>query len=161
MPRMSVIGYAIDASPSARRYAPITSLIPKPPALSLAACRSKASARASRAKSGRTLSDVPSMTRKSKMIPTAFSAAGAIHSEIGDQPSDEFVHCPNAFPALSARLVHNVHSSGRDKYAPPGRRPFDALGMSKRGRALQRCNAVPARQQKECGSDVAMTKPAL
>jgi hypothetical protein len=60
------------------------------------------------------------MTRKSKMIPTAFSAASAIYSEIGDQPSDEFVHCPNAFPALSAGLVHNVHSSGRDKYAPPG-----------------------------------------
>jgi hypothetical protein len=54
------------------------------------------------------------------MIPTAFSAAGAIHSEIGDQPSDKFAHCPNAFPALSAGLVHNVHSSRRDKYAPPG-----------------------------------------
>jgi hypothetical protein len=54
------------------------------------------------------------------MIPTTFSAADAIYSEIGDRPSDEFVHCPNAFPALSARLVHNVHSSGRDKYAPPG-----------------------------------------
>jgi hypothetical protein len=53
------------------------------------------------------------------MIPTAFSAASAIYSEIVDQPSDEFVHCPNAFPALSAGLVHNVHSSGRDKYAPP------------------------------------------
>ncbi len=39
------------------------------------------------------------------MIPTAFSAAGAIYSEIGDQPSDKFVYCPNAFPALSAGLV--------------------------------------------------------
>jgi hypothetical protein len=101
------------------------------------------------------------MTRKSNMIPTVFSAAGAIYSEIGDQPSDKFVHCPNAFPALSAGLVHNVHSSGRDKYAPPAWRPFDALQMSMRGRALQRCNAVPARQQKECAADVAMTKPAL
>ena len=95
------------------------------------------------------------------MIPTAFAAAGAIYSEIGDQPSDEFARYPNAFPALSAGLVHNVHSSRRDKYAPPGRRPFDALHMSKRGRALQRCNAVPARQQKECAADVEMTKAAL
>jgi hypothetical protein len=96
------------------------------------------------------------------MIPTAFSAASAIYSEIGDQPADEFVCCPNAIPALSAGFGSiNVHSSGRDKYAPPGRRPFDALHMSKRRRALQRCNAVPARQQKECASGVAMTKPAL
>ena len=34
------------------------------------------------------------------MIPTAFSVAGAIYSEIGDQPSDKFVCCPNAIPAL-------------------------------------------------------------
>ena len=34
------------------------------------------------------------------MIPTASSAAGAIYCEIGDQPSDEFVNCPNAIPAL-------------------------------------------------------------
>ena len=34
------------------------------------------------------------------MIPTAFSAASAIYSEIGDQPADEFVCCPNAIPAL-------------------------------------------------------------
>ena len=95
------------------------------------------------------------------MIPTVFSAAAAIYSEIGDQPSDEFVHCPNAFPALSAGLVHNVHSSRRDKYAPPGRRPFAAPHMSKRGRALQRCNAVPVGQQKECAADVEMTKAAL
>ena len=38
--------------------------------------------------------------RKSKMIPTAFSAAGAIYSEICDKPADEFVYCPNAIPAL-------------------------------------------------------------
>jgi hypothetical protein len=31
------------------------------------------------------------MTRKSKMIPTAFSAAGAIYCEIGGKPADEFV----------------------------------------------------------------------
>lgn len=30
------------------------------------------------------------------MVPTAFSAAGAIHCEIGDKPADEFVYCPNA-----------------------------------------------------------------
>ena len=30
------------------------------------------------------------------MIPTAFSAASAIYSEIRDQPADEFVYCPNA-----------------------------------------------------------------
>jgi hypothetical protein len=54
------------------------------------------------------------------MVPTAFSAAGAIYSEIGDKPADEFVYCPNAIPALSAGLSSiNVHSSGRDKYAPP------------------------------------------
>jgi hypothetical protein len=34
--------------------------------------------------------------RKSKMIPTAFSVAGAIYCEIGDKPADEFVYCPNA-----------------------------------------------------------------
>jgi hypothetical protein len=34
------------------------------------------------------------------MIPTAFSAASAIYCEIGDQPADEFVYCPNAIPAL-------------------------------------------------------------
>ena len=34
------------------------------------------------------------------MIPTAFSAAGAIYSQICDQPADEFVYCPNAIPAL-------------------------------------------------------------
>jgi hypothetical protein len=34
------------------------------------------------------------------MIPTAFSAASAIYCEIGDQPADEFVCCPNAIPAL-------------------------------------------------------------
>jgi hypothetical protein len=34
------------------------------------------------------------------MIPTAFSAAGAIYSKICDQPADEFVYCPNAIPAL-------------------------------------------------------------
>jgi hypothetical protein len=96
------------------------------------------------------------------MIPTAFSAASAIYSEIGDKPADEFVCCPNAIPALSAGFgLINVHSSRHDKYAPPIRRPFDALHMSKRCRALQRCNAVPARQQKECASDVVMTKPAL
>jgi hypothetical protein len=96
------------------------------------------------------------------MVPTAFSAASAIYSEIGDKPADEFVYCPNAIPALPAGFGSiNVHSSGRDKYAPPAWRPFDALHMSKRCRALQRCNAVPARQQKECGSDVVMTKPAL
>jgi hypothetical protein len=96
------------------------------------------------------------------MIPTAFSAASAIYPEIGDKPADEFVCCPNAIPALSAGFgLINVHSSGRDKYAPPIRRPFDALHMSKRCRALQRCNAVPVRQQKECASDVVMTKPAL
>jgi hypothetical protein len=33
--------------------------------------------------------------------------------------------------------------------------------MSKRGEALQRCNAVLARQQKERAADVVMTKPAL
>ena len=30
------------------------------------------------------------------MIPTAFSAASAIYCEIGDQPADDFVYCPNA-----------------------------------------------------------------
>jgi hypothetical protein len=94
------------------------------------------------------------------MVPTAFSAASAIYSEIGDKPADEFVYCPNAIPALAAGC-DNVHSSGRDKYAPPAWRPFDAPHMSKRCRALQRCNAVPARQQKECLADVVMTKPAL
>lgn len=39
------------------------------------------------------------------MIPTAFSAASAIYSEIGDKPADEFVCCPNAIPALSAGSV--------------------------------------------------------
>ena len=34
------------------------------------------------------------------MVPTAFSAAGAIYAEIGHQPADEFVYCPNAIPAL-------------------------------------------------------------
>jgi hypothetical protein len=34
------------------------------------------------------------------MVPTAFSATSAIYSEIGDKPADEFVCCPNAFPAL-------------------------------------------------------------
>jgi hypothetical protein len=34
------------------------------------------------------------------MIPTAFSAAGAISCEICDRPADEFVYCPNAIPAL-------------------------------------------------------------
>ena len=54
------------------------------------------------------------------MIPTAFSAASAIYSEIGDKPADEFVYCPNAIPALSAGFGSiNVHSSGRGKYAPP------------------------------------------
>jgi hypothetical protein len=42
------------------------------------------------------------------MIPTAFSAASAIYSEIGDQPSDEFVHCPNAFPALRQVSVQSI-----------------------------------------------------
>src|ERR1700686_1667332 len=144
-----------------RAPAPITSLTPNPPALSLAACRSKVSARASRALSECALSGDPSMTRKPKMIPTASSAAGAIHSEIGDRPSDDFAHCPNAFPALSAGLVHNVHPSRREKYAPPGRRPFDALLMSKYGGALQRCNAVTAQQQKGCAADVELAKPAL
>jgi hypothetical protein len=96
------------------------------------------------------------------MIPTAFSAASAIYCEIGDKPADEFVYCPNAIPALSAGFGSiNVHSSGRDKYAPAAWRPFDALHMSKRCRALQRCNAVPAGQQKECAVGVAITKPAL
>ena len=39
------------------------------------------------------------------MVPTAFSAASAIHSNIGDQPADKFVYCPNAIPALSAGSV--------------------------------------------------------
>jgi hypothetical protein len=34
------------------------------------------------------------------MVPTAFSAASAIYSEIGDKPADEFVYCPNAIPHL-------------------------------------------------------------
>jgi hypothetical protein len=72
----------------------------KPSALSPAAGRSKASAQLSLAKSRHTLSVGSSMTRKSNMIPTAFSVASAIYSEIGDQPSDEFVNCPNAIPAL-------------------------------------------------------------
>jgi hypothetical protein len=42
------------------------------------------------------------------MIPTALSTAGAICSEIGDQPSDEFVHCPNAFPALRQVSVQSI-----------------------------------------------------
>ena len=96
------------------------------------------------------------------MIPTAFSAASAIYSEIGDQPADEFVHCPNAFPALSAGFGSIMYiPRGVTVLHHPLRRPFDAPGMSKRGRALQRCNGVPARQQKECAADVAMTKPAL
>ena len=42
------------------------------------------------------------------MIPTASSAAGAIYSEIGDQPSDKFVYCPNAFPALRQVSVQSI-----------------------------------------------------
>ena len=47
------------------------------------------------------------------MIPTAFSAAGAIYSEIGDKPADEFVYCPNA--SLHLRQV-----SVQLMYIPPG-----------------------------------------
>jgi hypothetical protein len=43
------------------------------------------------------------------MIPTAFSAASAIYSEIGDKPADEFVYCPNAIPALSAVSVQLMY----------------------------------------------------
>ena len=42
------------------------------------------------------------------MIPTAFSVASAIYCEIGDQPSDEFVNCPNAIPALRQVSVQSI-----------------------------------------------------
>jgi len=42
------------------------------------------------------------------MIPTAFSAARAIYCEIGDKPADEFVYCPNAFPALRQVSVQSI-----------------------------------------------------
>jgi hypothetical protein len=91
------------------------------------------------------------------MIPTASSAARAIYCEIGNKPADTF-YCPNAIPALSAGFeLINVHSSLRDKYAPPTWRPFDAPHMSKRGGALQRCNAcsraAPKRMRGRRGND--------
>jgi len=95
------------------------------------------------------------------MIPTAFSATGAIYCEIVDKPADSLSVAPTPSPHFRRFRFNNVHSSGRDKYAPPAWRPFDAPPMSKRGGALQRCNAVPARQQKERVADVVMTKPAL
>jgi hypothetical protein len=42
------------------------------------------------------------------MVPTAFSAASAIYCEIGDKPADEFVYCPNAFPALRQVSVQSI-----------------------------------------------------
>jgi hypothetical protein len=88
------------------------------------------------------------------MIPTAFSAASAIYSEIGDQPADEFAYCPNAIPALSAGFgsINNVHSSGRDKYAPPAWRPFDALRCRSVARRCKDATPVTARHQKECAA---------
>src|SRR4029077_20463412 len=83
MPRMSVIGYAIAASPAARGKlaAPKRRLHRAWPRADAFVCWFF-------------------HDRKSKMIPTAFSAASAIYCEIGDQPADEFVYCPNAIPAL-------------------------------------------------------------
>jgi len=95
------------------------------------------------------------------MIPTAFSAAGAICFEIGTSPPTSLSIAPTPSPHFRRFQFNNVHSSGRDKSAPPAWRPFDALPMSKHGGALQRCNAVPSRQQKERAADVVMTKPAL
>jgi hypothetical protein len=53
------------------------------------------------------LSVDPSMTG-SRMVPTAFSVASAIYFEIGDKPADEFVYCPNAFPALRQVSVQSI-----------------------------------------------------
>jgi hypothetical protein len=83
------------------------------------------------------------------MVPTAFSAASAIYCEIDDKPADEFVLLPQRHPRTFGGFSSiNVHSSRRDKYAPPAWRPFDAPQTSKRRRALQRCNAVAAGNQK-------------
>jgi hypothetical protein len=53
------------------------------------------------------------------MIPTAFLAASAIYSKIDDQPANEFLCYPNASRSFGRFRFNNVHSSGRDKYAPP------------------------------------------
>jgi hypothetical protein len=96
------------------------------------------------------------------MVPTAFSAASAICSEIGDKPADEFVYCPNAIPALSAGLSSiNVHSSWRDKYAPPVGGHLTRCRCRSVAERCKDATPVPARHQKECAGDVAMTKPAL
>ena len=56
------------------------------------------------------------------MIPTAFSVASAIYSEIGDQPADEFIYCPNAIPALrqvSVQLMY-IPRGVTSMHHPPG-----------------------------------------
>ncbi len=96
------------------------------------------------------------------MIPTAFSAAGAIYSEIGDKPADEFVYYPNAIPALSAGF-------GSIMYIPRGvtsmHHPLGGHLTRCRCRSVaRRCKdatPVPAKHQKECAGDVEMTLPAL
>jgi hypothetical protein len=57
------------------------------------------------------------------MIPTAFSAASAIYCEIGDKPSDEFVYCPNAFPAfrqVSVQLLMYIPRGVTSMHHPLG-----------------------------------------
>jgi hypothetical protein len=47
--------------------------------------------------------------RKSKMVPTAFSTASAIYFKIGGQPADEFVYYPNAslhFRQVAVQLMY-------------------------------------------------------
>jgi len=92
------------------------------------------------------------------MIPTAFSVASAIYSEIGDKPADKFICYPNAIPALSAGF-------GSIMYIPPGvtsmHHPLGGhLTRCTCRSVAERCKdatPVPARYQKECAGDVEMT----
>jgi hypothetical protein len=111
------------------------------------------------AKSGRTLSVGSSMTRKSNMIPTAFSVASAIYSEIGASRPTSSSIAPTPSPHFRQVPIQsiNVHSSGRDKYAPPAWRPFDALRCRSVARRCKDATPVTARHQKESAGDVEMT----
>jgi hypothetical protein len=97
------------------------------------------------------------------MIPTAFSAASAIYCEIGDKPADEFVYCPNAFPALRQVSVQSIMYIPRgvtSMHHPLGGHLTRCTCRSVAGRCKD-ATPVTARHQKECAGDVELTQPAL
>ena len=70
-------------------------------------------------------------------------------------------HLPSPFGLVGLLIINKTATERRkNKNKAPPKKTSPHL-LSKRARALQRCSYVLLRQQKECVSDVAITKPAL